>query len=102
MQNDNPAVIGALLKAGAAPSARSENDWMPFYTVAMEYMNPPVVSALLEGDGDSPRDLVKSDGRYATGMMAPFILPETTGTIRLPRGGSLEMILFAIMHRGTV
>ena len=95
MQNDSPAVGGALLKAGAAPNVRSENDRMPFYTAA-EHTNPPISSALLEGD--SPRNLVKPDGRHATGKVAPFSLPEATGTIRLPRGGLLAMILFAMTH----
>ena len=46
--NENPAVIEALLKAGAKVNAEDENGWTPLQIAASSNKNPAIVEALLK------------------------------------------------------
>ena len=50
--NDNPAVLAALLDAGAEPDARDENGNTPLQWAASWNGNPAIIEALLTGGAD--------------------------------------------------
>lgn len=51
-KNPSPAVIQALLEAGADPDARNEDGLTPLYVASALNPNPDVIAALIEGGAD--------------------------------------------------
>ena len=50
--NESPAVITALLEAGADPNAQKDDEWTPLHFAALLNENPAVIAALLEAGAD--------------------------------------------------
>ena len=51
-KNDNPAVITALIEAGAGVNARTEDGATPLHAAALQNDNPAVITALIEAGAD--------------------------------------------------
>ena len=59
--SDDPAVIRALINAGARPDARNNADYTVLCSALVNNENPAVIQALLDG-GSRPSDLCRATG----------------------------------------
>ena len=71
--NDNPAVIRALLEAGADVNAREVNDWTPLHSAAAFNGNPAIVRALLTAgaEANASTDNGRTPLHFAAGDSSP-------------------------------